>query len=119
MKFYKCKHCGQIIAFVKETGVPVICCGDPMEEIIPGTVDAALEKHVPVVEVNGNIVKVTIGEVEHPMQDDHYIEWIALQTKFGNQRKELKPGDKPVAEFAMIEGDQVIATFEYCNLHGL
>lgn len=119
MKFFKCKHCGQIVAIVKETGVPIICCGDPMEEIVPGTVDAALEKHVPVYEVNDNIVEVTIGEVEHPMQDDHYIEWIAIQTKFGNQRKVLSPKDAPKAKFALLDGDEIVAVYEHCNLHGL
>lgn len=119
MKFLKCKHCGQIIAMVKETGVPIICCGDPMEEIVPGTVDASVEKHVPVVEQNGNLVKVTIGSTEHPMTEEHHIEWIALQTKFGNQRKTLSPNDKPVVEFALLDGDEIIAAYEHCNLHGL
>ena len=119
MKFYRCEHCGQIVAIVKGTGVPIICCGQPMTEMVPGTVDASLEKHVPVVEVNGSKVTVKIGSVEHPMLDEHYIEWIALQTKFGNQRKSLKPGDKPEACFALCEGDEVVAAYEYCNLHGL
>ena len=119
MKFYRCEHCGQIVAIVKGTGVPIICCGQPMTEIVPGTVDAAVEKHVPVVEVNGSNVTVRIGSVEHPMLDEHYIEWIALQTKFGNQRKSLKPGDKPEACFALCDGDEVVAAYEYCNLHGL
>ena len=119
MKFYRCEHCGQIVAIVKGTGVPIICCGQPMTEIIPGTVDAAVEKHVPVVEVNGSKVTVRIGSVEHPMLDEHYIEWIALQTKFGNQRKSLKPGDKPEVCFALCDGDEVVAAYEYCNLHGL
>ena len=119
MKFYRCEHCGQIVAIVKGTGVPIICCGQPMTEIVPGTVDAAVEKHVPVVEVNGSKVTVRIGSVEHPMLDEHYIEWIALQTKFCNQRKSLKPGDKPEACFALCDGDEVVAAYEYCNLHGL
>ena len=119
MKFYRCEHCGQIVAIVKGTGVPIICCGQPMTEIIPGTVDAAVEKHVPVVEVNGSKVTVRIGSVEHPMLDEHYIEWIALQTKQGNQRKALKPGEAPEACFRICEGDEVVAVYEYCNLHGL
>ena len=84
-KFYKCAHCGKIIAVVKETGVPVMCCGQKMVELVPNTTDAAQEKHVPVVEVNGNIVTVTVGSVLHPMQPEHYIEWISLHTKQGNQ----------------------------------
>ena len=119
MKFYKCAHCGQIIAIVKGTGVPVICCGEPMQEIIPGTTDAAVEKHVPVCEVNGNKVFVKVGSVEHPMLPEHYIEWIALKTKSGNQRKALKPGDKPEACFAICDGDEVEAVYAYCNLHSL
>lgn len=119
MKFYRCAHCGQIIAIVKETGVPVICCGEPMKQIIPGTTDAAVEKHVPVIEVKGNIVEVSVGSVTHPMLPEHYIQWIALQTKFGNQRAELKPGMEPKARFALVDGDEVIAAYEYCNLHSL
>ena len=119
MKFYRCEHCGQIVAIVKGTGVPIICCGQPMTEMVPGTVDASLEKHVPVVEVNGSKVTVKIGSAEHPMLDEHYIEWVALQTKFGNQRKSLKPGDKPEVCFALCEGDEVVAAYEHCNLHGL
>lgn len=94
-KFYICKHCGNIIAKVKDTGVPVICCGEPMSEIIPGTTDAAVEKHVPVWTVENGIVHVKVGSVEHPMLPEHYIEWVSLHTKQGNQRKELHPGEKP------------------------
>ena len=119
MKFYRCKHCGQIVAVVKATGVPIICCGEPMEEIVPGTVDASVEKHVPVFTVTNGIVSVTVGAVEHPMQPEHYIEWIALKTKSGNQRKALKPGDAPKADFAILEGDEVEAVYAYCNLHSL
>ncbi len=119
MKFYKCSVCGQIVAIVKETGAPLVCCGKPMEEIIPGTTDAAVEKHVPVYEVKDNMVVVTVGEVEHPMLDVHYIEWVSIQTKFGNQRKALKPGDAPKVCFALCEGDEVQAVYAYCNLHGL
>ena len=118
-KFYICSHCGKIIALVKESGVPVMCCGEKMKEIIPGTVDASKEKHVPVYTVENNKVKVTVGEVEHPMEEKHYIEWVSLQTKYGNQRKALKPGDKPSVCFALCEGDEVEAVFAYCNLHSL
>jgi superoxide reductase len=119
MKFYRCKHCGQIVAVVKKTGVPIICCGEAMEEIVPGTTDAAVEKHVPVYSVDGTKVTVTVGSVEHPMQPEHYIEWIALKTASGNQRKALKPGDKPEAVFAIVDGDSVEAVYAYCNLHSL
>ena len=90
-----------------------------MKPIEPNTTDAAGEKHVPVIEQNGTTVTVTVGSVEHPILDAHYIEWILLETKQGCQRKTLKPGDKPVASFALTEGDAVVAAYEYCNLHGL
>lgn len=119
MKFYRCKHCGKIIAVVNGVKVPTICCGEAMEELVPGTSDGAVEKHVPVVEVNGNVARVKVGEVEHPMMDAHYIEWIMIETNFGNQRKVLKPGQKPEAEFALLPGEEVVRALEYCNLHGL
>ncbi len=118
-KFYICKHCGNIIAMVRDKGVPVVCCGEKMQEIIPGTTDAAQEKHVPVCKIEGNKVTVTVGAVEHPMLPEHYIEWISLQTKEGNQRKCLKPGDKPEAVFMITDGDEVEAAYAYCNLHSL
>ena len=118
-KFYICERCGNIIAKVKDTGVPVMGCGQAMKEIVPGTSDASLEKHVPVYEVVDNIVKVKVGSIEHPMTKEHYIEWISLQTKNGNQRKTLSPEDKPEASFAIIEGDEVESVFAYCNLHSL
>lgn len=118
-KFYKCKHCGQIIAIVKKTGVPLVCCGEKMEELVPGTVDASLEKHVPVYRVENNTVYVNVGAIEHPMIQEHYIEWISIQTKQGNQRKALTPNSKPIVSFAICEDDEVEAVYAYCNLHGL
>ena len=119
MKFYRCPICGNIIAYIKDSGVRCVCCGKPMEALVPNTSDGAGEKHVPVISVDGNIVTVTVGSVEHPMLEAHYIEWIVLETAQGRQRKTLKPGDKPVAKFALTEGDTVVAVYEYCNLHGL
>ena len=119
LKFFICEHCGNIIEMVKNAGVPVMCCGQKMKELIPGTTDAAQEKHVPVYEVQGNTVSVKVGSVAHPMLDVHYIEWIVLQTKQGVQRKNLKPGDAPEATFALCDGDEVEAVYAYCNLHGL
>ena len=118
-KFYICEHCGNIIAMVKNVGVPIKCCGQNMTEIIPGTTDAAAEKHVPVWSVEGNTVNVTVGSVDHPMIPEHYIEWISLQTKQGNQRKVLEPGQSPKACFAICDGDEVEAVYAYCNLHSL
>lgn len=118
-KFYICEHCGKIIAVVKESGVPVMCCGQKMKEIIPGTTEAATEKHIPVYTVENNIVKVNVGEVAHPMLSEHYIEWVSVQTKQGNQRKQLVPGAASEVCFAICEGDDVEAVYAYCNLHGL
>lgn len=118
-KFFICKHCGKIIAVVKETGVPVMCCGEKMQELIPGTVEASKEKHIPVYEIEGNVVKVKVGDVAHPMTAEHLIEWVFLQTKKGNQRKVLNPNDEPVVCFPLLEGDEVEAVYAYCNLHGL
>ena len=119
MKFYRCAHCGNIVAYIHDSGVRAICCGEEMKELIPNTTDAAGEKHVPVICVDGQAVTVAVGSVEHPMMDVHYIEWIMLETKQGRQRKALKPGDKPVVVFALVPGDEVVAAYEYCNLHGL
>ena len=88
-----------------------------MEELIPNTNDGAGEKHVPVITVDGKLVTVKVGSVEHPSLEKHYIMWIALQTKHGVQIKYLKPGDKPIAQFALTDDDEVVAAFEYCNLH--
>ncbi len=119
MKFYICEHCGNIITKLNDAGVPVVCCGEPMKELVPGAKDGALEKHVPAVTVDGSTVKVQIGEVEHPMADEHFIQFIALETAQGCQIKNLAPGDKPAAQFVLAEGDKAVAVYEYCNLHGL
>ena len=108
MTFYKCEHCGNIIAYIHDSGVRAQCCGEEMKPLLPNTTDAAGEKHVPVIKIDGQIVTVSVGAVEHPMLDAHYIEWIMLETKQARQRKTLKPGDKPVAVFALTEGDEVV-----------
>ena len=118
-KFLRCEVCGNIVGVVHESGVPLMCCGQKMQQIVPGTTDASKEKHVPVYEVKDNKVYVTVGSVEHPMIKEHYIEWISLQTKQGNQRKKLNPGDKPSVCFSICEGDEVEAVYAYCNLHDL
>ena len=118
-KFFICETCGNIIAMVKPSGVPVVCCGKPMKQIVPNTTDAAQEKHVPVWSKEGNMVKVQVGSVAHPMIPAHYIEWVSLQTKAGNQRKALAPEQAPEVTFALTDGDEVEAVYAYCNLHGL
>ena len=119
MKFYRCDHCGNIVTFVHSAGVPVMCCGQKMTELVPGTVDAAQEKHVPVVEIKGSTVHVKVGAVTHPMLEEHFIQWIALETNQGSQIKYLQPGQQPEAVFALAEGEQVVSAYEYCNPHGL
>ena len=119
MKFYICRHCGKIVAVVKDSACGVMCCGAKMEELIPGTTEAAKEKHIPVYTVENNIVTVKVGEIDHPMLDNHYIEWVVLQTNQGNQRKTLKPGDKPEVKFAILDGEEVEGVMAYCNLHSL
>ena len=119
MKYYVCGHCGNIVEKVVDKGVPVMCCGQKMTEMVPGSVDAAVEKHVPVVEQDGNKVTVKIGEVEHPMAEEHYIGFIAIETEQGVQRKDLRAGQKPEAVFVLAEGDKPVAAYAWCNLHGL
>ena len=119
MMFYRCEHCGNIIDFLDASGVQVVCCGDKMKELIPGTSDGAAEKHVPVITMDGAKVTVMVGEVAHPMLEEHHIEWIVLETKKGSQRVYLDPKGEPKAEFMLTDGDEVVAAYEYCNIHGL
>ena len=119
MLFYRCNHCGNFITFLGDKAATPVCCGEPMNEVTANTTDGAQEKHVPAVEVKDNIVTVKVGSVAHPMLEEHYIEFIILETKQGFQKKDLKPGDEPVAVFALADGDEAVAAYEYCNLHGL
>lgn len=118
VKFYVCKHCGNIVGMIHNSGVPLICCGEKMSELVPNTTEAATEKHLPVVQVSGNIVTVSVGSVEHPSTPEHYIAWVYLETAQGGQRKAIVPGDKPTVSFA-LQDDELIAVYAYCNLHGL
>lgn len=117
-KFYICEHCGNIIGMVHDSGVPVVCCGQKMTRLEPGTVEASHEKHIPVVSIEDGKVKVDIGSVPHPMIDEHFIQWVYLQTDRGGQRKCFSPGDAPEVNFALAE-EKPVAVFAYCNLHGL
>lgn len=119
LKFYRCAHCGNVIVKVIDSNVPVICCGEPMKELIPNTSDGAGEKHVPVVTINGGHVHVAVGEVLHPMIPAHWIQLIVVETDKGFLVRELAPTDTPVAEFILNEGEKALAVYEYCNLHGL
>ncbi len=118
MKVLKCTKCGNMVMELKKGTCDIMCCGEAMKELVPGETDGAHEKHVPAVTVEGSTVKVAVGEVEHPMMDNHYIEFIALETNQGVAVKALKPNEKPAAEFTMAEGEVAQAAYEHCNLHG-
>ena len=118
-KFYICKHCGNIIALIRDKGVPVYCCGEKMQQMTPGATEASGEKHAPVYEVEGSAVHVTVGAVEHPMSKEHYIEWICMESRQGVQYAHLTPDDRPEANFALCRGDEVQAVYAFCNQHDL
>ena len=114
-KFYICRRCGNLVGMVHDSGVPMICCGEKMEALVPNTVEASGEKHLPVAVMDGNVLRVHVGSVDHPMLPEHFIEWVYVQTDQGGQRKALKPGDAPEVSFCL--GDDKV--YAYCNLHGL
>ena len=117
-RFYVCRHCGNLVGMIHSSGAPIVCCGEKMEALEPNTVEASGEKHLPVANRQGDTVHVKVGAAPHPMQPEHSIQWIYLQTTGGGQRKALKPGDAPEATFA-LGGDTPVAVYAYCNLHGL
>lgn len=117
-KVYRCDICGRVLPTLEDGDAP-ICCNQPMQLLVAGTTDAAVEKHVPAVTVDGNKVSVVVGSVEHPMVAEHYITFIAINTKKGGQIARLAPGERPAAEFTLEDGDEFISAIEYCNLHGL
>ena len=119
LKIFKCNHCGNIFEVVNDAKVVPVCCGEPMRELKANTTDAAQEKHVPEVSVEGNLVKVKVGSVEHPMTEEHHIAFIYLETENGVARKDLDHTGKPEAVFALAEDEKPVAVYEYCNLHGL
>lgn len=118
LAFYICAHCGNIAEKIYDSGVPMICCGEAMHEIVPNTVDASHEKHLPVYKVNGNEIVVTVGDVIHPMSQEHHINWVYLVTDKGVYRHELEVGKDPVTTFA-LSNEKPLAIYAYCNLHGL
>jgi superoxide reductase len=117
-KFFICEHCGNIAGLIEGHGVPMVCCGEKMVELVPNTVEASVEKHLPVVTVSGDGISVQVGSAPHPMEDKHSIVFIYVETDHGGQRKRLKPGATPKADFRFAD-DQPIAVYAYCNLHGL
>ena len=118
-KFLICRHCGNIVAMIRDNGVPVYCCSEEMQALTPGTTEASGEKHIPVYELAGNTVRVRVGSVAHPMTREHYIEWVCLETKQGIQYAHLNPEDPPQATFSLCQGDEVRAVYAFCNQHDL
>ena len=117
-KFYICEHCGNIVGMIHNSGVPMMCCGQKMTKLEAGVVEASVEKHIPVVTVEGNTVRVNVGSVTHPMSEEHHIAWIYLQTNRGGQRKCLDVTGAPEVTFALAD-ETPVAVYAYCNLHGL
>ena len=118
VKFYVCPHCGNLVEMVNDAGVNPVCCGQKMKELVPNTVEASGEKHIPAVNVGEGFVEVNVGSVDHPMVDVHWIEWVELVTDKGNHRKSLNPGEAPNVKF-LLNGEKPLAVYAYCNLHGL
>lgn len=118
LQIYKCELCGNIVEMLHEGDGELVCCGEPMKLYEENAVDAAVEKHVPVVEKTDAGVKVTVGSVPHPMEESHYIEWIEIVADSKSYRRFLKPGDAPEATFA-IKARAGMTARVYCNLHGL
>ena len=117
-KFFICKHCGNLIGFIDNKEVPIVCCGEKMTELVPNTVEASVEKHLPDVTVSGDCINVQVGSTPHPMEDAHHISFVYVETVRGGQRKCLKVGEEPKLSFNCVD-DKPIAVYAYCNLHGM
>lgn len=115
--FYRCEKCGAIVYKINTVG-KIFCCGQPMVALTANTVEASMEKHLPVVEINDNMLTATVGSTIHPMEEKHFIEWICVKTEDGIFAKSLKPGEEPRATFP-VTGEKPVSVLEYCNLHGL
>ena len=118
VKFYVCETCGNLVAMINDSGVPMMCCGKKMSLIEAGTVEASKEKHIPVAAFEEGVLNVNVGSVDHPMTEEHLIEWVYVQTDRGGQRKELKAGEAPNLTFT-FDNETPLAVYAYCNLHGL
>jgi superoxide reductase len=117
-KFFICNHCGNLTGLINNKGVPMVCCGEKMAELVPNTVEASREKHLPFVSSSPGCISVQVGSVPHPMESGHSIAFVYAETERGGQRKCLKAGEDPMIEFFFAE-DKPIAVYAYCNLHGL
>ena len=119
MRFFVCKHCGNLIGFIHSSGVAMICCGEKMTELVPNTVEASVEKHLPVVTVSGESLSIQIGSAPHPMEKEHNIMFVYVETQNGGMRRNLAVGKEPKASFAFSKDEKPVAAYAYCNLHGL
>ena len=117
-KFFICKHCGNLTGLIEDKGIPMVCCGEKMDELVPNTVEASTEKHLPAVTVSGDSMVVRVGSAPHPMEDRHHIAFVYVETGRGGQRKCLKIGEEPKVVFRFSD-DEPAAVYAYCNLHGL
>ena len=118
-KFYLCKHCGNFVDMIDDKGIPLVCCGEEMAELVANTVEASAEKHLPHCTMLDNTLIVQVGSVPHPMTEEHHITFIYVETENGGQLRYLKIGDEPPkAEFLFVN-DKPVAVYEYCNIHGL
>ena len=117
-KFFRCEHCGNMVGLIDDNGAPLVCCGDEMAELVPNSTGASTEKHTPAVKVSGESISVQVGSVEHPMEADHYITFVYMETILGGQRKKLGAGELPAAKFVVAD-DKPVAVYAYCNQHGL
>lgn len=118
LRFFRCKHCGNVVVKLLDKNVPVFCCGEKMEEIVANTTEAATEKHLPVVTLNNGLLEVNVGSIPHPMEMEHYINFIVVETKNSYAIKTLTPKHAPKTTF-YVGKEKVVAVYEYCNLHGL
>jgi superoxide reductase len=121
MKHFVCRGCGNLVATINYSGIRLLCCAGPLDEVVPNSVDASREKHLPVLNIKDGEVRVTVGPADnqHPMQSDHAVAWVCLVTDRGSQRKILSPNGKAEAVFRICEGERVLKVFAYCNIHGL
>lgn len=119
LEFFVCEKCGQIVKKIVDSNNSITCCGEPMKKLVPNKLWESREKHLPLVVKQDNYVKVTVGEIIHPMDKNHYIEWIIIYTNKGSYKKNLTPGDLPLFLFKLSDGEEVLHAYAYCNLHGL
>ena len=118
-KYLICEHCKNIINFVENKGVPVMCCGQKMTELVPNTSEAATEKHIPVVTTENNVITINVGSVPHPMVDVHFIQWISVETNKGVYRIHLSPDNEPTISVTLSNDETLVNVSAYCNIHGL